>query len=65
VSDELLPTEFKRGLGSEAGADAMRDAEEEEVAAAAAGVGPRPLAPRNLGELLAREGLMLTHSAAR
>jgi hypothetical protein len=58
VSEDLLSTEFKRGLGREAGVDALSDEEGE------AGV-RRRLVPRNLGELLEREGLMLTKGAAK
>jgi hypothetical protein len=63
VSEDLLSTDFKTGLGSEAGADALEDEEEDEVQAAA--ISRRRRAPRNLGQLLKREGLMLTKSAAR
>lgn len=58
VSEDLLSTEFKRGLGSEAGLDALSD-EEGDAAAR------RSLVPRNLGQLLEREGLMLTKGAAK
>ncbi|KAL4427968.1 hypothetical protein ABPG75_002057 [Micractinium tetrahymenae] len=66
VSEDLLSTDFKKGLGREAGADALR---EDEDTAGGGGGGGRdgrgPLVPRNLGKLLEREGLMLTKSAAR
>ena len=65
VSEDLLSTEFKKGLGSEAGADALKD-EEEEAGSSGGSTAARPrIAPRNLGRLLEREGLMLTKSAAK
>ena len=76
VPEDLLSTEFKKGLGSEAGADAFSEDEEEEGEEGGAsgsgsgrsigGSGARPrMMPRNLGKLLQREGLMLTRSAAK
>lgn len=61
VPEDLLSSEFKKGLGREAGADAGS----EDGDAAGGGRDRAPLMPRNLGRLLEREGLMLTKSAAR
>ena len=74
VPEDLLSTEFKKGLGSEAGADAFSEDEEEEgeegstsgSGRGSRGSGVRPrMMPRNLGKLLQREGLMLSRSAAK